>query len=592
MACYPAMAAAARWAKAFLFCSCVAEALIVRSAQGGEAFRAEASAPIAGPSGLSSLLAVLQHFKRLAQTRIQGATERQEAQAVQLDAAASRTQDPTVLAALQKSSAHNAQSLLETRQLYMRMAELSSSMERFIGPAASASSGCGRLACGAFATCTETASGPQCVCNEGYVGIGSDCHAPPELLPRPLFAAETDASTTRAMELGICQFDDGLIAIVFRDEARDNAGRMVIGSVSEAGAVQLGLPEQFTPPGVGAFGPVVSAAGTSKLVLAWRDADRNATGWLRGAVATGSPQTAGAELVFAWGDPVDFSMAQANKMALVDLPRGRVAVLYADHSQSNPFGGAVLATVGRKGEASIFGQYRFLDSAVCRLAVAKVSASSFVLAVRAGAPLADDLEDPSSMASRQALAIFGEMVDDELVFDPDPANLAPESKKIWARSVALVAPNTVAYAFQDENDHSTKMAVLRVRQQEPQQQASGAGDDESFQHEPQQPSRLQVIQKPVIVGNGFTPYLEMLSAPYTATDPHTVICHEQGNRSVVSVCSWDQSVQSLARCQDFPWMASQLVGAAGVRLNGGRALVAVATPSGTPYLSLFGLSKQ
>merc|ERR1712151_1481809 len=50
----------------------------------------------------------------------------------------------------------------------------------------------------------------------------------------------------------------------------------------------------------------------------------------------------------------------------------------------------------------------------------------------------------SISTQQEAMAMYGEMVDNDLVFDPNPVNLEPKSPQIWARGVSLVAPNTVA----------------------------------------------------------------------------------------------------------------------------------------------------
>ena len=83
--------------------------------------------------------------------------------------------------------------------------------------------------------------------------------------------------------------------------------------------------------------------------------------------------------------------------------------------------------------------------------------------------------------------MYGELVGEDLVFDPNPAwavdpetalssqligwnvgsevNLEPEKGQIWARGLSLIAANTVAYAYQD----ASKLALalwtpLDVRQ--------------------------------------------------------------------------------------------------------------------------------
>lgn len=98
-------------------------------------------------------------------------------------------------------------------------------------------------------------------------------------------------------------------------------------------------------------------------------------------------------------------------------------------------------------ETWVPGTKRFTDSAVARLEVAKVNGKGFVLAARAS-PAVDDM-NPLASVKQEAMAIYGELVGDDLVFDPNPVNLEPKSGQVWARGLGLVAPNTMGYAYQD-----------------------------------------------------------------------------------------------------------------------------------------------
>eukprot|EP00913_Durusdinium_trenchii_P004709 g4374.t1 len=149
-----------------------------------------------------------------------------------------------------------------------------------------------------------------------------------------------------------------------------------------------------------------------------------------------------------WGTTVDFCSNQAHKMSVQSFAPNRIMVLYSDKATGSEtaesFGNSVLADIGSIGEISLLGNFRFTDSAVARLEAAKVSKNGFVLAARAS-PAVDDM-NPTPV-KQEAMAMYGELVGDDLVFDPNPVNLEPG--QVWARGLSLIAPNTLAYAYQD-----------------------------------------------------------------------------------------------------------------------------------------------
>lgn len=276
-----------------------------------------------------------------------------------------------------------------------------------------------------------------------------------------------------------------------------------------------------------------------------------------------------------WGAPRSVSTDQGHKMALVSLVENRVALLFADkvpptaHTPQESFGNSILAEVGPEGEIEVFGAFRFAEVPACRLEVTKVGPTAFVLAARAG-QVADDM-DSTVVTSQEAIAIYGEMVDNLLVFNPNFGNVEPNGTKVWGRSVSLIAPDTIAYAYQTGGSLKLKMAVLQV---------------DPVTH------RMQVVARPAIVREGFSPYVQMLSVPYTPSEPHTLIYHEDGDESKVSLCAWRPSTYSIERCERFTWLPQKVSAMSGVHLGGGKSFVAFVTEAGTPYYTVMGLSKK
>lgn len=532
----------------------------------------------AGPPGqtqtMSYLIKTLNKFKDFAVGSQQGVEGRHKAEELRLQAAVEAAEDPSVKLALTQSAASNKEALRETQQVYQSMVEFSDSMIKVMQSATSKGASCDELVCGNYASCSVTTTGAACVCNEGYIGQGTNCHAPPEFMPHRLLNEGSLAPATQAADLHVSVLEGNKIAIVFRDVTKGDVGRVLVGNVREAGLVDLSPPEQFTVPGGRAFSPVVAGTSEDRFAIAWRDENRMGTCWLRGA-AMGVSGIAGAEMAITWGKPLNFCSEQAHKMSIIGFPDRRVMVLFSDKVKATPhtpvesFGNSILAQIGPQGSAELRGQFRFFDYAVTRLEAVKLTPTSFVLAARA-AKAVDDI-DPKVSTRQEAMAMYGELVDGDLVFDPNPVNLEPQKAQMWARGVSLIAPNTLAYAYQDGTDLQMKMAVLEV---------------DPISH------RLQVAQSPITIRSGFSPYVSMLSVPYSSSDPHTLTYYEgSANSSMVNLCSWDAASKQVSRCEDFMWMMDSLRSVSGVHLGGGKSFMVFTTESNVPYYSVFGLSK-
>jgi hypothetical protein len=262
-------------------------------------------------------------------------------------------------------------------------------------------------------------------------------------------------------------------------------------------------------------------------------------------------------------------------MAVITLPGDRVALLYPDHvkatatAPAESFGNAMLLDVGDKGALTTMGSFRFADSAVCRLEVTKLTPKTFIVAAR-GAPAVDEM-DSAIHTNQEAMAVFGEMSGDDLAFDPNPVNIEPKGTNLWARGISLIAPSTFAYAYQRGTDMKMMMAVVHVNETT---------------------HRMKVVHEPMKIRDGFSPYVSMLSVPYTASDPHTLTYYEGKTNSMVNVCSYDPVKYTVKQCEDFSWVQGKVKSVSGVHLGGGKSFMVFAPESGAPYYGVFGLSKK
>jgi hypothetical protein len=454
------------------------------------------------------------------------------------------------------------------------MVNFASSMEKFLNNATGTGFGCEHTKCGANAFCTETARGAQCVCNEGFLGTGQDCAAPPDFMPHHLLYEGPGGTQTQATAMNVVMFGKNNVGVAFVDVSRNNMGRVVVGHVRDSGMAVMAPPESFTAPMGQAFDPVIVGTEDQRLLIAWRDQNVDGLGWLR-AAGLGVTGIRGADQHMTWGEPVNLCRSQSHKMALVALPGNRVVALYADKMKATPtapaqtFGNSMLVSLGTKGSITDMGKFRFSDYPVCRLEVTKLSPTAFVLAARAGEAV--DEMDSSITTNQEAMAMFAEMSGDDLVFDPSPVNLEPKGKHIWARGVSLIAPNTFAYAYQQGESKQIMMAVVKVDQTT---------------------HKMQVVHQPAAVKGVVSPYVSMLSVPYTASDPHTLVYYDNNDQTMVNLCRWDPKKSLLDRCEDFQWLQGKVKSVSGVHLGGGKSFMVFTADNGVPYYGTFGVSKK
>jgi hypothetical protein len=523
------------------------------------------------------LLNTVDQFHGFALTGEQAVVQRIASEEQRLQAAVSQAKDENVKKALEQSVQSDRLAAQETERIYQNMVNLTNSVGNLLRSATSVDQGCVGVSCGVHASCTTMPSGPECICNEGFVGLAREgaCRPPPEFMPHPLLLKGGPAAEAgvRAAELVISVFQGSKIAVVFRDMMRGSSGKVIVGRVHEAGTVDVSAPVQFTSLAGRAFSPVVVGTEDGRIVVAWRDENRLASCWLRGA-SLGAEGVPG-DFPLTWGKAVNFCTDQAHKMSALHISGNKVALLYSDKvhatrfTPEESFGNSLLAKVGHAGDVEILGNYRFADFPVCRLQATKLSSTSFVIGARAGAVMDDS--DAAVATKQEALAFYGELIGQDLVFGSDSLSIVPKEDQIWARGVSLIAPNTFAYAFQQGKDKQIRMAVAEV--------------DPLSHH-------MSLVQSPVVLRYGVSPYVSMLSVPYTASDPHTLSLYESGNASKVNLCAWSVSRKQLHRCEEFEWLSQKASSVTGTSIGGGKQLMVFASESGMPYYGVFGLSKK
>jgi hypothetical protein len=532
---------------------------------------AQAGSLIQDGSDPGFLMTLIHRFKDFASENQRGVEVRHTAEEARLAAAIGQTNDPQVKLALEQSLTSNEESKNEADKVYTNIIKFSDSMGKVLGPAYEAGKSCGNIACSEHASCTSTTLGPQCVCDEGYVGNGQNCHAPEAFMPQKLLHDGAAGRSPKVNDLSVNVFGGKKIIAAFRDESHGNSGVVMLGYL-QGGDIAWSTPYRFTEQGK-AYSPVVVGLPSNRVVVAYRDANREGTGWMRSA-EVGVSGVRGADMHLSWGPGVVICRNQAHGFALVSLPGNRVAAIFPDtvpateSRPKEPFGNSLLAVVGPKGLLSVVGKFRWTDSPIVRVEVTQLTPASFVLAARAGKAV-DEL-DTSKVTRQEAMVIYGELDDTDLVFDPNPLNIEPAATQVWGRGVGLVAPNTFGYAYQLGKTQKTKLAVIHV---------------DPATH------RMKITDGPIELGEGFSPYVSMLSIPYSPVDPHTLVYYQPKDKAMLNICSVT-SVGKLQHCEDFAWAAQPLGSVAGVTVLGGKSLFLFTTKAGVPYYQIVGLSKK
>jgi len=254
------------------------------------------------------------------------------------------------------------------------------------------------------------------------------------------------------------------------------------------------------------------------------------------------------------------------------ISNNRYILNYADHKAADAnsaaarFGNSALGEVAANGDASILGIFRFSEEAVTRIEAIQLDDTSFVVAFR-GAKQVDEM-DTTKFVRQEVSCVFGQVDGNDLVFDPHPLHLEALKTQFWARSVSRISSHMFAYAYHSGEDQNTKLVTVEV---DPTTHAMT-------------PISTQVLQ------NGFSPFVRMVSQPYTLDSPHTLTFYGPNGKVVANVCSVD-SGGKLSRCEDMELAPTAVQSFDATTMASGRLLV-VFSAGGIPYYQVVGLAKQ
>lgn len=537
--------------------------------QGGAHFKKQGKTAIETPE---SIEAILQSFSIQAREFDEQLSLKRGLEAQRLGAAVNATSDNATSLALLASLTTNENNFKDMHKIAMAIQRYAKDFTLVLDAVNTGGATCKDINCGIHAACTNTMLGAQCICNEGYVGDGQNCHAPVGFTPNRLLQDGISGISPKVADVHVELMANDRVVSVWRDESHSGAGRVMTGDVLGTGVVEWGAPEKFTLNGKAYSPTVVGTSMGNSFVVVWRDNNKHGTGWMRAGVL-GATGIRGAELHISWGQTISFCENQAHKMVVMPLPPNLVAVFYPDRTKatlrqpSESFGNSILVEVGPKGELWKVGNFDFTREPMTRVEVMKLTPTSFVIGCRSG-PSEDEM-NPGVEIKQEAMAVWGELKDGNLVFDPNSLSLEPEATDIWARGVALVAPNTFGYAYQMGKTEETKLAIVQV---------------DPATH------RMKATMKEVI-HKGRSDYVSMIPVPYIASDPHTFVYHKSKSGSSANICTVT-SAGRIEECEEFPLLMTDADSVSAARLGSGRSIFVFTDKKGVPFYSVVGLAKK
>jgi len=423
---------------------------------------------------------------------------------------------------------------------------------------------CQYLICAKDEVCHVTNGIAACGCKPHYVHDGFVCKpvaffTTSYFSAQPLFKHVNWAEPlARVADIDLIPFSRDHVAVAYRKMTDRDRGFLLFGKTSADG-VTWGQPVPFSGK-LAAYSPAISVLGNGNVMIAFRDASRSGTGY----VVSGRINSTDA-MDAALGAPHAVSRFQAQKMVLMPLGSSNIVCLYSDRSFGNiqqAYGGAILMQVA-SGSFSIMGRYRFADMPVARLAATQLTPSSLVIAYRGMQVDAS----PGATQSPELSATWMGMEDGELVIDPHPLVLEPNQKDMWARDISLVSENVLAYSYQSGMEKKTKVALIHV-------------DPNTH--------TLKTAGEPTVIAEGDTKYVQGISLPAAASEPHTFTYYQHPkSKGEASACRIDPSGQ-LSHCNKIEWADTELESVRGGRLGNGRLLFVFSDLSGEPFYQLLG----
>jgi len=488
------------------------------------------------------------------------AEQRYDLERLRLTAATEQALLPADRSLLEATVEATEESKMEEMNAFKAMYNMYYTMKAAFGAAATAPS-CEFMTCGEHGRCVSDGVAASCQCKPCFEGNGFMC--------KPSTCSPTKSFTAQPMSLHLKQapamqdvtvavFGQNRLAAAFRDEKQGGRGFLMLGTAGEAD-IKWSQMQSYSK-NLKAFSPQIVVMPTGRIVVQFRDALKDGTGYLVGGRVDESDPSKAIML-----KPVGFVRGQSEAAVLVSLASSRVVCLFAHPKgpKEQPHGGAIFLQAVKGGSISVIGKYRFANHAVTEIAAVALRPNSFVVAYR-DPPRADE---PSNALSRELSVVWMSMQDQELVVDPHPIVIEPETKEMGARSLALVSENLFSYSYQSNSERKTKVAIVRV-------------DPDTH--------RMTVTDTPKEVSSGDTAFVKSISLPFQSLAPHTLTyLQPPGKNGVAETCRISPRGK-ITGCQELPWANARMSSVSAARLGDGRLVFVFGDDKKDPFYQMLG----
>lgn len=500
---------------------------------------------------------------KMATSKQQNAAEmRFKLEEERLAAATEQALLPADRSLLQKTIEQTEESKMEEFNSFKAMYNMYYTLKASLGAAPTAPT-CELLTCGEHGRCVrdEMAAVAKCECKPCFEGDGFLCK-PASCSPTKRFTAQPMAVALKWVpqmeEVTVSVFRSDHLAIAFRDAKQGDRGFLMLGKAREAD-IKWGQLQPFSKK-LPAYSPRVIVMPTRRIVVQFRDKLQGGTGYMVGGrVDENDPEKA------IMLEPVGFVKGQDEATALVPLASSRVVCLYSHPKTKSEeaHGGAIFLQVVKGGSISVIGKYRFADHLVTHVAAVAMRPTSFVVAYR-DPPLPDE---PSTAYSRELSVVWMSMQDSELIVDPHPIVIEPETKDMGIRDVSLVSENLFSYSYQSNSVRKTRMAIVRV-------------DPDTH--------RMELSDSPKDLTTGDTPFVKSVSLPFQSLAPHTLTYLQHPRKNSVAETCRISARGKIMNCQEIPWSNAKVDSVTSARLGDGRLVFIFGDDKKDPYYQMLG----
>jgi len=518
-----------------------------------------------GGTDVYFVVELLDRFRRGSTRNAQLAEQRLQFEQQGLEAAIEHDADTDDRRALAMALQYSQESSLEVQNAGNEMVNFVNTLKHILGSSAVSADNCAQLTCGRHAQCEEMKrpgdggySLVQCECEPGYEGDGYVCNPISQFAMYPLIDLPKEETPMQVTDIDVQKFAQNKVIVVFRQQP-SNEGFYVMGEATPTDMV-WSKPVSFTNGGE-AWSPKAMGFGNGRVAIAYRNKKDKGTGFVVGGLynAPDAERKGGSLNLTA---PAEFAKGLSHRTSMVAVEGMSIVLCYVGQgANGNDFGAALVYKVLPDGKLLKRSKapIRFSERPVTHLTTTALDNKLFVVGFR-GAPLkssdGQEVKEEAAMVVGAYAPSLG-----TVVFEPTEFSVEPSQPQIWSRGVSVVGQNLVMYAYQEGVTGMTKSAVLRV-------------DPDT--------KRITFQERPKVVHQGETPYVNAISLAAYPMQPQTVVYYETKGIGKAHICDLS-AAGTTQNCKDISIVGRPLLDIKGLALGMSRVLFVMSDSKGVPY---------